>query len=201
MEQKEPWQERWRSGRTGWDHGDAHPALFEIMAIASREGGLSKAARVVVPGCGRGHEAAALAESGYTVTALDFVDEAIQQALSLYEHVPGLTFKAQDFFLEEPDQYDALVDRAMLCALQPDHRHEYVAKVSEILKPEGLFLGILFAEQDPPRDEGPPFMLNEAQIEALFGSGFDLVSWESQPNRATPSIITREWLCVWRKKS
>ena len=42
------------------------------------EQGELRPCRVLLPGCGRGHEAIALAELGFDVTAVDFADTAVQ---------------------------------------------------------------------------------------------------------------------------
>jgi hypothetical protein len=44
------WQERYESGRTGWDRGGQSPALVRWLEDGVLTG------RVLVPGCGRGYE-------------------------------------------------------------------------------------------------------------------------------------------------
>ena len=56
------WEERYLSGRTAWDRGGVSPALRHWLAS-----GALRAGRVLVPGCGRGHEVAALAREGFQV--------------------------------------------------------------------------------------------------------------------------------------
>ena len=58
------WQERFESQRTPWDRGEVNPALSKLQA----DGVLPPGARVLVPGCGAGHEVAALAAAGCRVT-------------------------------------------------------------------------------------------------------------------------------------
>src|SRR5262249_45494348 len=96
---REFWAERWQSGQTGWDFGVAHPGLAILIAEATSSGLLPAnpaQCRILEPGCGRAHGAAALARIGYRVTAFDVVPEAIAAARALYADVPGLELVVAD---------------------------------------------------------------------------------------------------------
>ena len=69
MREPHEWEARYREGNTGWDRGDASPALSSWL-----ETGALAPCRTLVPGCGRGHEVIALTRQGFEVTALDFAD-------------------------------------------------------------------------------------------------------------------------------
>jgi hypothetical protein len=45
------WEQRYRQGRTGWDRGEASPALHAWL-----EAGIVPRGRVLVPGCGHWRE-------------------------------------------------------------------------------------------------------------------------------------------------
>ena len=77
LEHRQPWATRWLEQKTGWNLGQAHPYLAELLERAVLEGGLAPAGRIYVPGCGHGHEAAALAQLGYQTVAVDFVEQAL----------------------------------------------------------------------------------------------------------------------------
>jgi 2-polyprenyl-3-methyl-5-hydroxy-6-metoxy-1,4-benzoquinol methylase len=70
---KQYWQARYESGQTGWDRGQPSPALTHWMNSGSLQ-----PCRILVPGCGRGHEVVALCEAGFEVTAIDFAEAAVQ---------------------------------------------------------------------------------------------------------------------------
>ena len=200
MEQMEPWQQRWQDEVTPWDLGKEHPLLKRILQTAQDEGGLSSGSSIVVPGCGKGHEAAYCERLGYTAIGLDFVPEAIEAAKSTYAESPKLSFEAADFFnWDAGEGCGAILDRAMLCALQEKNRSRYIDKVHSSLKSGGLFMGILFGELDESVEQGPPFRLTESDITAMFLGRFSLVSWETHSNHAKPSFIKNEFLCIWRK--
>jgi hypothetical protein len=57
------WEERWRSKDTPWEKGYAAPPLTEYLEEGGEE--LRNARRVLVPGCGSGHDVRELARHGY----------------------------------------------------------------------------------------------------------------------------------------
>jgi SAM-dependent methyltransferase len=142
-----------------------------------------------------------LAGHGYAVDAVDAVPEAIEGAKALYADLPRLQLAVADLFSMPPphELYDAVYDRAMLCALQPQHRQAYVQKISEKLKAGGLVMAILFRRTRSA--EGPPFSVNEDEARALLSEFFDLVHASSCPPPPNPHNVLEEWLCIWRKRS
>lgn len=73
-----PWDQRYRDGADAWELRQPAPPLERLLrhhALAP-----TPPATVLVPGCGRGHEAALLADLGFAVTGLDFSAEAIMAA-------------------------------------------------------------------------------------------------------------------------
>ena len=201
IEAIEPWRERWLVGQTAWDQGQSHSQLPRLLQHAMQEGRLPLGARIFSAGCGRAHNEAWLAEQGFRLDAVDAVPEAIAEAQALYAERPGLTLAVADVFAADPaaKTYEAVFDRAMLCALQPQHRRAYVQKVSEKLVPGGLFMGILFRKTRNP--EGPPFAVNEDEAFRLFQADFDLCYVGDCPPLVNPRNVLEEWLCIWRKRS
>ena len=67
------WEERYRAGQDGWDLGGPAPALAAWLEIGGRFAAAvaGRSARVLVPGCGRGHDARLLARVGHEVTGVD----------------------------------------------------------------------------------------------------------------------------------
>lgn len=68
------WQQRDDEGETGWDRGESSPALIRWLD----DGDLTPC-RILVPGCGRGHEVVELASRGFDVTALDFARTPVRE--------------------------------------------------------------------------------------------------------------------------
>jgi SAM-dependent methyltransferase len=69
------WQARYDTADTPWDLGEPAPALLEWLKMNPGQG-----RRALVPGCGRGHDALALAQAGWGVVAVDFAASAIEEA-------------------------------------------------------------------------------------------------------------------------
>lgn len=201
VEKIEPWRERWLVGRTGWDQGRPHDQLGRLLQHATLEGRLPAGARIFSAGCGRAHNEAWLAGQGYRVDAMDAVPEAIEGARALYEQQSGLTLQVADVFASgvAVPAYDAVFDRAMLCAINPQHRSAYVQKISEKLVSGGLVLAILFRRTRSL--EGPPFAVDEEEAHRLFADQFDLCHASSCPLPINPQNVLEEWLCIWRKRS
>ena len=69
---REDWQDHYDSNDLGWDLGQVAPPFFELW-----EKGKLPLGKVLVPGCGRGHEVIFLAENGFEVTGIDFSEGAV----------------------------------------------------------------------------------------------------------------------------
>lgn len=200
LSEKLAWQERWSSGRTGWDQGGAHPSLGLLISHAKREGGLPDGGRFYSAGAGRAHSEAVLAQAGYQVRAIDLSAEAVDWARNAYASATGLELRIGDFFdikEDERESFDAVYDRAMLCALGPGVREAYLASMKDRLKPGGLFCGILFRSV---RGSHPPYPVDEAEAMRLFHKDFQLCFASAIPAAPEPVGILEEWICVWRKR-
>ncbi len=201
-EDPEFWRGKWQEERQPWDQNGPHPYLEDLLKEAIELAGLESGHHIFVPGCGRAHNAAFMAKSGYQVTACDFVEEALEKAKILYEGVSGLGFSHVDVLnplKEEQYKYDAIFDRALLCALRPEFRQPFYESCLFRLRPGGLFMSITFTQLDP-EVKGPPYCLTIAELQNLFKPGFSLVYGESRENKNEKSAIEQELINVWQKK-
>lgn len=158
------WQQRYRDGRTGWDRGGASPALLRWLDAGSLP---PPPARVLVPGCGRGHEVLELARRGYAVTALDFAPAALD-ALRSALAAAGLDaqlIQADVLGWQAPQPFDAIYEQTCLCALDPAQWPAYAAQLAAWLRPGGQLLALFM---QTGRDGGPPFHCALAQMYTLF---------------------------------
>ncbi|MBF0583015.1 MAG: methyltransferase domain-containing protein [Magnetococcales bacterium] len=160
--QQTEWEERYRSGQTGWDRGDASPALFSWL-----EQGTLRPCRILVPGCGRGYEVAVLAERGFQVTAVDIAASAITFSRGLLaQHGLRATTCLADLLEWEPDnRFDAIYEQTSLCALPPEKWQDYSDRLWRWLKPGGS-LCALFMQTN--KTGGPPFHCAIEAMETLF---------------------------------
>jgi protein-L-isoaspartate O-methyltransferase len=117
MQNYNEWENRYQQGQTGWDRGEVSPNLLHWL-----ESELLEPCRILVPGCGNGHEVLALAEKGFDVVAIDIAPTAIE---NLRKTLNARQLNAEliqtDFLtweLEKP--FDAIYEQTSLCALHPD---------------------------------------------------------------------------------
>ncbi|SEP07215.1 methyltransferase domain-containing protein [Aquisalimonas asiatica] len=157
------WHQRWLEGKTGWDRGDASPALRRWL-----DAGHMTPGRILVPGCGNGYEVDLLAAHGFSVTALDIVPEPLA-ALRERLAARGLTADVVEgdvFTYMHPDgPFDAVYEQTCLCAFDPALRPDYAERLRQWVRPGGT-LYALFAQT--PWRNGPPFHSSPEQMRALF---------------------------------
>jgi SAM-dependent methyltransferase len=164
------WNERYRSGDTGWDKGAVVPPIARMLKAP-----VVKQGRVAVLGAGRGHEALEAAREGLLVTAIDFAPLACE-SLRLAAATAGLSIDVcqEDVFdvgKRHPAFFDAILEHTCFCAIDPDERSAYASAVHSALKPGGIYFGLFYAHGRPG---GPPFSTSEAEVHALFSRAFDV---------------------------
>lgn len=146
------WNTRYLQDNTPWELEDI-PA--DLRNFLKKPG---KGAKVLIPGCGSGHEIHAFADAGYEVTAIDFAPFAVERARrmvgpKLAERVLQADFFEYDF----PSQYfDIVYERAFVCSFPPDRRPAYRDRMAQLLKYRGLLIGYYFYQQ-PDLLAGPPY--------------------------------------------
>jgi len=172
------WEERYRTGQTGWDRGRAASAFEALL------GGPTAPApgRLAVIGCGRGHDARLFARHGFQVTGFDFASSAIDAARDAAgREGVRVEFVQADLFAL-PEQYhgafDYVVEHTCFCAIDPARYAEYVSSVARMLRPTGELIGLFVVHG---RSGGPPFSTSEAEVRDLFDGPFALDHLEPLP--------------------
>mgnify|MGYP001617607457 CR=1 FL=1 len=170
------WSARYRRGEDGWEKGRPAPPIVRL-AKALPPG------RVAVVGCGRGHEAIALAKLGWDAVGFDFAPEAVSGARRRAARCRSRArFERADLFrlpARLPAVFDAVCEHTCFCAIDPSRRREYVRAVAGLLKPGGFLFGLFYAHGNPG---GPPFDTDPAEIRRLFGKRFEIRSLEVPPD-------------------
>lgn len=149
--------------------------------------------RVLVLGCGRGHDAAYFAELGHIVTAVDFSPSAIEDAQKLYGHLPNLEFIQSDVFdlpKENFGPFDLVFEHTCYCAIAPDRRNELVKIWKKHLVPGGHLLGVFFVMH---KRIGPPYGGSEFEVKQRLKDHFDFRYWTrwrlSRPRRQGKELV------------
>ncbi len=187
------WEQAYQENFTPWDKGMASPPLVEWFSHNKITG------RVLVPGCGVGHDVAHLVSLGIDAIGLDIAPTAIERAKSTYpKHTRR--FVLGDLF-ELKDSLDAVVEHTCLCALPPEWRARYRDAVVSLLKPGGLLIGIWFVNPEmDPGETGPPFGISPDELAELFSPRFDIVESRT-PYVAYPGREGRELLRVMKLRT
>lgn len=202
------WDQRYRDGRDGWELGEPAPPLrrfLETDPLAPQPPG-----RVLVPGCGRGHEAALLAARGFAVIGLDISAEALREARRCHgdgsERLRWLQADLLDPAARraaglEPASFSGVVEHTCFCAIDPAQRPAYISAVAELLQPGGWLLGLFWCHNRP---DGPPYGSDPHQLEAdLEAAGLQPELWQPAQGSACGrdgQLRHGEWLGLWRRR-
>ncbi len=177
VNQAEFWSSRYNNGLTGWDLGTISTPIKEYIDQLS-----DKSMRILIPGCGYGHEAVYLIQKGFSnVHVLDFSPEPLAE-LAKTELGENISLHCADIFQFE-GEYDLILEQTLFCAIDPARREEYVKKISYLLKPGGKFAGVLF---DREFDAGPPFGGSRSEYKELFEKYFSDLMLETCYNSIEP---------------
>lgn len=195
------WEERWREDDTPWEKGYAAPPLEEFLDEADCE--LLGAERVLVPGCGSGHDVRAIRRHGIPATGLDLSASAINRAMA-QPAVGDEDYLCGDLFSKDwrvGRRFDAVWEHTCFCAIDPEMRPAYARAMSEILPPGGFLTGVFFLTPWDPGEEhaGPPHEASREEITKLFSPWFELRK-EKVPERAYPGREGREWRAVFQRR-
>ena len=194
MTKETDWQERYQTEDTPWDKGEPAPGLVDWLKAQT----LDPETRVLVPGCGRGHDASAWAKAGFDTTGMDLAEIALSDAREKYESLPNLAFFPGNFLDEKPQEpYDLIFEHTLYCAIDPARREDYAKSLPNWLKPGGYFLAIHFIF--PLDEEGPPFGASKDEIINRFQTNFTLRDdWKP---RHFEGRKNEEWMFLWQRKN
>ncbi|XP_050238904.1 probable thiol methyltransferase 2 [Mercurialis annua] len=190
------WDKCWEQGVTPWDLGQPTPILLHLHQTGSLPDG-----RVLIPGCGTGHDVRAIACPERSVVGLDISDKAIYKANELSSSSPNaehFTFIRADFFSwQPPELFDTIYDYTFFCALEPEMRSQWAMRIQDLLKPDGELITLIFPIDD--HVGGPPFKVSVSDYEAaLHPVGFKAVSIVDN-NLAVKARKGREKLGRWKR--
>lgn len=166
------WNGRYEEGKTGWDLGGAPPVLLRtIPRFTTRPGADDRTAplRVLVPGCGRGHDAVAWARAGAVTTGIDFAPLAIEAARAVAESAGvAVNYVQADVFSLPPTlhgAFDLVWEQTCFCAIPREMRRAYAASMTTALAPGGVLLGLFW---NHGREGGPPFDVALEHVREAF---------------------------------
>lgn len=185
------WDTRYRGNVMPWD---AHGVPAAFAAWVARQ---DAKARVLIPGCGTGYEVRTLAAQGHDVLAIDFSAAAVEAAR---QELGGLADRVRqaDFFSVDGGPFDAVYERAFLCALPRRLWDDWARRIAALVRPGGVLAGFFFFDDNA---KGPPFGIAPAALDALLLPAFERVEDEPVPEgESIPVFKHKERWQVWRRK-
>jgi SAM-dependent methyltransferase len=186
------WNNQYLGDATGWDLGMVSPPIKAYIDQLH-----NKNIRILIPGCGNAHEAAYLLEQGFTnITLIDIAPALVAKLKDQYTSNPHINIIEGDFF-EHKGTYDLIIEQTFFCAINPALRAQYVAKMKELLAPEGKIMGLLFNRTF--EQQGPPFGGSTCQYTSLFKNDFELKHFEKCYNSFDKRKDTELFILLTKK--
>ncbi|WP_141453544.1 thiopurine S-methyltransferase [Pseudoxanthomonas sp. z9] len=202
--QPEFWLERWREGRIGFHREEVMPLLVQYWpALALPAGG-----RVFVPLAGKSLDMIWLAAQGHPVLGAELSPLAVQQFFEenglhpqvtdtpagRLHAVDGIELMLGDVFALDAATLatcEAVYDRAALIALPPELRTRYADEIYGRL-PVGCRGLLITLEYPQPEKNGPPFSVDEAEVQRLFANRWDIERLERRDILASEASFRAE---------
>lgn len=179
MEPVADWEQRYQNEDTGWDIGSISTPLKEYFDQLSDKG-----IKILIPGCGNGHEAAYLHQQGFSnVFLLDLAPSPLSNFLKENPTFPK-EHLIEDNFFNHSGEYDLIVEQTFFCAIHPEHRQAYAEKVHELLKPKGKLMGLLWSVE--LNEKHPPFGGSKEEYHNYFDPLFNFVHFGNSYNSIQP---------------
>ena len=189
------WDARFDADFTPWDQGGVPQSLVDYLAQNPAP------VKVLIPGCGAGHEVRFFANARWDVTAIDFSPAAVARAKQLLGTL-GDRVREEDFFGAAlgHELVTLLNERAFLCALPRQRWGAWAARVAELISPGGRLIGFFFFDvSESVTGKGPPFGIGPAALDALLSPHFERID-DRAPTDSIPVFAGKERWQVWQRR-
>lgn len=186
------WEKRYKTDSTPWDMGSVSPPIKNWLSQQT-----NKNLKILIPGAGNAHEVEYAYSQGFTNVFL--VDFALQPLLNFQKRCPNFPKEQilhQDFFAIT-ESFDVMIEQTFFCALEPEKREDYAVKAIEILRPNGLLVGLLF--DFPLTEDGPPFGGNSTIYTTLFENHFKRIQINPCKDSIKPRMGKELWIEMAKK--
>jgi SAM-dependent methyltransferase len=161
------WQQRWETADTGWDLGGEHPSMRWLLEHTP----WGPAGHLLVPGCGGGWDAVALA-GRYAVTGVDFAPSALEatraRAQAAGRVVHTVEADVLDWAVLQPaGSFDGVYEYTCLCAIDPSLRQRWAEAMTHLVRPGGILVWLAFPlQKDSPG--GPPYVVSIPETSGML---------------------------------
>ncbi len=173
------WTHKYQKDQTGWDIGYISTPLKDYFDQIE-----DKSLKILIPGAGNAYEAEYLWKNGFiNVYVVDISEEPLTRFNKRVPDFPEDQLLNLDFF-QLKDHFDLIIEQTFFCALDPKLRTQYVKKMHNLLRPNGMLVGLMF--KIPLFDDRPPFGGNEREYRSLFSDQFNIDVMEEAYNSIAP---------------
>ena len=192
------WEQRYAAGMLPWDTGEADPELKKRIQTY----GISPCPALEI-GCGTGTNTIWLAQQGFSVTALDIAQNAIEMARqkSVAAGVHCSLFVG-DFLNDDISNapFGFVYDRGVFHVFKTTIEQErFASRVASLLAPNGIWHSLIGSTDGPPRDVGPP-RHSAREIVAAVEPSFEILELRSTTFDTSHHSDARAWVLVARKR-
>ncbi|CAL8373790.1 unnamed protein product [Boreogadus saida] len=186
------WEERWQQNRIGFHRPHVNKLLERnIKQVVNGRTGV----RFFFPLCGKAVDMKWLADMGHSVVGVEIAEKAILQfyednnmryAVEPVPSIPGakvyknveksISIYHCDLYKFNScveGQFGAIWDRGSLVAINPEDREKYASLLLSLMAEDCRYL-LSTLLYNPEQHKGPPFLVPNEQILALFGSSCDV---------------------------
>lgn len=160
-----------------WSTHTPHPHL---MSWFERETPNGTGHTALVAGCGEGDDAEYLAQHGYTVTAFDIAETAIQICEQRFPD-SSVTYQVADLFaLPEAwlNSFDFVLDNRTVQSLPPHLTEAAIRAQAATVAPGGTLLILCSGRDDDEPREGVPWPLSHQDLNLYVTAGLTEVRFE-----------------------
>ncbi|MGZ5084754.1 MAG: methyltransferase domain-containing protein [Usitatibacter sp.] len=186
------WDLRYGARFAPWDAGKVPAQLRAFVA------GSPSPRRILVPGCGSGWDVRFLAEWGWDVLGIDFSAAALAAAAPVLGPWAGRVRQADFFAPIAEAPFEAVYERAFLCALPRRMWSAWASRMAEVVEPGGLLAGFFFFGS---AERGPPFPLaSQAELDALLTPAFARLE-DAPAADSIPVFAGKERWQSWRRQA
>jgi SAM-dependent methyltransferase len=160
-----------------WDRDSPHQMLVEWAQARGLDGAGRTA---IVIGCGFGQDAEYVARLGFDTVAFDISDAAVRAAKNRFPDSP-VQYVVADLLDPPPawrHEFDLVVESLTVQALPRALRPQATVQVGWLLADGGTLIVHSAAQRGEVSDDGPPWPLTRAEVEAFATDGVELVKLE-----------------------
>jgi ubiquinone/menaquinone biosynthesis C-methylase UbiE len=190
--QKDYFQTAYNTGTDNWSQMDFKTEFLQYITMLPDE------ATVLDIGCGRGQLAFLLAEIGYKVIGIDYIEKIVKinnEEVKAKQLGGKLAFVSGDVF-DIPltdSSFDVVIDSGLLHHVHTEDWQDYKKEVDRVLSSDGYYLSVAlcketsnFMDWKPKNSDTPDFekygakyhFFREGEVQKIFGENYEQIREE-----------------------